>query len=132
MPFYNFSIKHSSKPPTFADNSRANTARREFLVRFNGGVPEKTSMKMSDLIYYNPSTNPMVATDPQKPTESAGEEIKNESTPEESPRIKPEAEEKVRIGSLCLAFNSFKFSHITGNCHASTSAEIRTGWRNDS
>lgn len=28
-------------------------------MRYNGGVPDKSTLKMFDLIYYNPSTNPM-------------------------------------------------------------------------
>uniref|UniRef100_A0A1A9UXL6 Myb-like domain-containing protein n=1 Tax=Glossina austeni TaxID=7395 RepID=A0A1A9UXL6_GLOAU len=33
--------------------------RREFEARFVNGVPDKSALKMFDLIYYNPITNPM-------------------------------------------------------------------------
>ncbi|XP_055903737.1 transcription factor TFIIIB component B'' homolog [Eupeodes corollae] len=33
--------------------------KKEFQMRFNGGVPDKSTLKMFDLIYYNPLTNPM-------------------------------------------------------------------------
>ncbi|KAL9928519.1 transcription factor TFIIIB component B'' homolog Bdp1 [Glossina fuscipes fuscipes] len=33
--------------------------RREFEARFINGVPDKSALKMFDLIYYNPITNPM-------------------------------------------------------------------------
>ncbi|XP_017132668.1 transcription factor TFIIIB component B'' [Drosophila elegans] len=35
-------------------------ARRDFETRFNKGVPDKSTFKMMDMIYYNPENNPMV------------------------------------------------------------------------
>uniref|UniRef100_A0A1I8P7P4 Myb-like domain-containing protein n=1 Tax=Stomoxys calcitrans TaxID=35570 RepID=A0A1I8P7P4_STOCA len=33
--------------------------KRDFEARFSNGVPDKSALKMSDLIFYNPATNPM-------------------------------------------------------------------------
>lgn len=38
---------------------RVANAKREFNQRLNGNPPDKTRLTMYDLIYYNPSTNPM-------------------------------------------------------------------------
>ncbi|XP_016998538.2 transcription factor TFIIIB component B'' homolog [Drosophila takahashii] len=35
-------------------------ARRDFETRFNKGVPDKSTFKMMDMIFYNPENNPMV------------------------------------------------------------------------
>ncbi|XP_037708330.1 transcription factor TFIIIB component B'' [Drosophila subpulchrella] len=35
-------------------------ARRDFETRFNKGVPDKSTFKMMDMIFYNPESNPMV------------------------------------------------------------------------
>ncbi|XP_030376841.1 transcription factor TFIIIB component B'' homolog [Scaptodrosophila lebanonensis] len=48
-------------------------ARRDFETRFVNGVPDKTTFKMFDMIYYNPEANPME----QKPTVTT---IKAETT----------------------------------------------------
>ncbi|KAH8403320.1 hypothetical protein KR222_010350 [Zaprionus bogoriensis] len=34
-------------------------AKRDFETRFNKGVPDKTTFKMFDMIFYNPDSNPM-------------------------------------------------------------------------
>jgi len=34
-------------------------AKRDFETRFNKGVPDKSTFKMSDMIFYNPDSNPM-------------------------------------------------------------------------
>ncbi|KAK7871488.1 hypothetical protein R5R35_010208 [Gryllus longicercus] len=36
-------------------------ARRDFEIRFSNKKPERSALRMFDLIYYNPSTNPMKA-----------------------------------------------------------------------
>lgn len=38
---------------------RVANAKREFNQRLNGNPPDKTRLTMYDLIYYNPTTNPM-------------------------------------------------------------------------
>ncbi|TMW45989.1 hypothetical protein DOY81_008931 [Sarcophaga bullata] len=55
--------------------------RKEFEARFFNGVPEKSVIKMSDLIYYNPVTNPME----QKPNPN----VKQEQTESSSNDVKP-------------------------------------------
>lgn len=55
----------SSHKSRKTEDSKQNT-RKDFEARFHNGVPEKSAIKMSDLIYYNPATNPME----QKPNPS--------------------------------------------------------------
>lgn len=54
--------------------------KRDFEARFGNGVPDKSALKMSDLIFYNPVTNPME----QKP----------------NPNIKLENSEKTSVGEI--------------------------------
>lgn len=43
-------------------------ARREFLLKHENKTPDRSQLKMYDLIYYNPITNPMKkSTEVQKP-----------------------------------------------------------------
>ncbi|XP_001357336.2 transcription factor TFIIIB component B'' homolog [Drosophila pseudoobscura] len=52
-------------------------ARRDFETRFNNGIPDKSTFKMFDMIFYNPLNNPME----QKPLVTT---IKAESSAEET------------------------------------------------
>ncbi|KAH8305413.1 hypothetical protein KR018_002811 [Drosophila ironensis] len=58
-------------------------ARRDFETRFNKGVPDKSTFKMLDMIFYNPGNNPM---QPKQPVTT----IKDETSSEDS---KPTAEQ---------------------------------------
>ncbi|XP_061390241.1 uncharacterized protein DDB_G0284459 [Musca vetustissima] len=51
----NVSSTHKSRR---TDEHKLNL-KREFEARFSNGVPDKSALKMSDLIFYNPTTNPM-------------------------------------------------------------------------
>ena len=66
------------KPRKHEDNKQ--NLRKDFEARFFNGVPEKSVIKMSDLIYYNPVTNPMEQkTNPnvkQEQTESPSNDVK--------------------------------------------------------
>ncbi|XP_065357944.1 transcription factor TFIIIB component B'' homolog [Calliphora vicina] len=73
----------SSHKSRKAEENKQNS-RKEFEARFHNGVPEKSAIKMSDLIYYNPATNPME----QKPNPS----VKLEQTETSSSDVKPFAE----------------------------------------
>ncbi|XP_073823252.1 transcription factor TFIIIB component B'' homolog Bdp1 [Musca autumnalis] len=57
------SVFSDSNVSTHKSNRRTDehklNLRREFAARFSNGVPDKSALKMSDLIFYNPSTNPM-------------------------------------------------------------------------
>ena len=56
-----FSDTHtpSSKSRKVDDTNHRILARRDFVARFNNGVPDKANFKMFDMIFYNPTTNPM-------------------------------------------------------------------------
>lgn len=41
------------------DIQRLSEARRELLKKCNGDVPDRTQLRMYDMIYYNPKNNPM-------------------------------------------------------------------------
>ncbi|XP_017030038.1 transcription factor TFIIIB component B'' homolog [Drosophila kikkawai] len=43
-----------------AQSGQRVNARRDFETRFNKGVPDKSTFKMLDMIFYNPENNPMV------------------------------------------------------------------------
>lgn len=45
-------------------------ARRELLKKCNGDAPDKSQLRMYDMIYYNPKTNPM-----KRPVDETGSEI---------------------------------------------------------
>lgn len=57
-----FSISFSSKPRRTVRSDefqRIANAKKEFNIRFNGQTPDKARLTMYDMIYYNPTTNPM-------------------------------------------------------------------------
>ncbi|XP_037958047.1 transcription factor TFIIIB component B'' homolog isoform X2 [Teleopsis dalmanni] len=54
-----FSDPHSSFHKSQKNEENRSNARRDFETRFSKGVPEKSLIKMADLIFYNPTTNPM-------------------------------------------------------------------------
>ncbi|KAM7351480.1 transcription factor TFIIIB component B'' homolog Bdp1 [Cochliomyia hominivorax] len=70
----------SSHKSRKTEDSKQNT-RKDFEARFHNGVPEKSAIKMSDLIYYNPVTNPME----QKPNPN----VKVEQTDSATNDVKP-------------------------------------------
>ncbi|XP_011877366.1 PREDICTED: transcription factor TFIIIB component B'' homolog [Vollenhovia emeryi] len=71
-------------------------ARREFLLKHENRTPERSQLKMYDLIYYNPVTNPMkkmpverrqVSTTPQ-PVEVPEEEEEDDPSAMSTPQVK--------------------------------------------
>ncbi|KAH8260029.1 hypothetical protein KR026_001016 [Drosophila bipectinata] len=60
-----------------AQSGQRVNARRDFETRFHKGVPDKSTFKMLDMIFYNPGNNPM------KPKQAITT-IKNETTGEEA------------------------------------------------
>lgn len=56
-----FSDSHapSAKIRKVEENVHVVMARRDFANRFINGVPDKANLKMFDMIFYNPSSNPM-------------------------------------------------------------------------
>ncbi|SPP85773.1 transcription factor TFIIIB component B'' homolog [Drosophila guanche] len=80
-------------------------ARRDFETRFNNGIPDKSTFKMFDMIFYNPLNNPME----QKPlittikAESSAEETK--PTPDQLMDAKEEATSAMPVPQLKLDAN---------------------------
>ncbi|XP_034669372.1 transcription factor TFIIIB component B'' homolog [Drosophila subobscura] len=80
-------------------------ARRDFETRFNNGIPDKSTFKMFDMIFYNPLNNPME----QKPlvttikAESSAEETK--PTPDQLMDAKEEATSALPVPQLKLDAN---------------------------
>jgi len=53
-------IKTQKKRMTISESARRLAeARREFLLKHENRTPDRSQLKMYDLIYYNPTTNPM-------------------------------------------------------------------------
>lgn len=90
-----------------ADEHKLNL-KREFEARFSNGVPDKSALKMSDLIFYNPSTNPME----QKPNpniklesgdKNPGEDMKKEGN--DADKNDAEKEDAMPVPQLKLNSN---------------------------
>nr|NP_609643.2 B double prime 1, isoform A [Drosophila melanogaster]AAF53291.2 B double prime 1, isoform A [Drosophila melanogaster]ACX61599.1 FI12401p [Drosophila melanogaster] len=65
-------------------------ARRDFETRFNKGVPDKSTFKMMDMIFYNPENNPMVPK--QSVTTIKDESGGDDSKPAVSQLLEPKGE----------------------------------------
>ncbi|XP_037806181.1 transcription factor TFIIIB component B'' homolog [Lucilia sericata] len=79
-----FSDTNTSSHKSRKTEDNKQHSRKDFEARFHNGVPEKSAIKMSDLIYYNPATNPME----QKPNPS----VKLEQSETSTSDVKPFAE----------------------------------------
>ncbi|KAI8118759.1 hypothetical protein FF38_11786 [Lucilia cuprina] len=79
-----FSDTNTSSHKSRKTEDNKQNSRKDFEARFHNGVPEKSAIKMSDLIYYNPATNPME----QKPNPS----VKLEQSETSASDVKPFAE----------------------------------------
>lgn len=85
----------SHKSRKTEEHNHRQHSRREFEARFVNGVPDKSALKMSDLIYWNPATNPME----QKPNPN----VKLEGTESSSNDVKPFAEKKEKDADATAA-----------------------------
>ncbi|EDV98705.1 transcription factor TFIIIB component B'' homolog [Drosophila grimshawi] len=71
--------------------------KRDFETRFNKGIPDKSTFKMFDMIFYNPDSNPMeqkplVTTIKAEATASAAANNSDESKPSSSELLEAKAE----------------------------------------
>ncbi|XP_011339470.1 transcription factor TFIIIB component B'' homolog isoform X2 [Ooceraea biroi] len=87
-------------------------ARREFLLKHENKTPDRSQLKMYDLIYYNPITNPMKkSTEAQKPivpqlTETPEEEDEDDPVAMPVPQVKVGPDGQLIIDEQSLVIES--------------------------